>query len=109
MREILKKLFPFLLMLIMTPFYIFFDKLLLVDVFGCGCVPSAQTNLLNINFNANDLRLVAYSIMTILIVFLGINISRSFKQKWVRVAYCIAIFVVNSAIAVYVNKVFMWA
>ena len=40
---------PYILVLIMTPFYGILDRLVFVEVFGCGCVPGAQENMLHIN------------------------------------------------------------
>ena len=39
----------------------------LVEIFGCGCVPSTQANMLNIPFNANDLRMTVFSLLTIVL------------------------------------------
>ena len=47
MKTKITKAMPFVIMLIITPFYNILDKILLVDIFGCGCVPIAQTNMLN--------------------------------------------------------------
>lgn len=50
---------PYLLMIFITPIYNILDQKIFVDIFGCGCVPYTQTNMFNIDFNANDLRVVA--------------------------------------------------
>lgn len=59
------KLLPFLIMPLITPVYNILDSLLFVDIFGCGCVPSAQENMLGIGFNANDLRWSTYALLTV--------------------------------------------
>lgn len=47
---------PYLLMIFITPIYNILDQTIFVEIFGCGCVPTAKTNIFNIDFNANDLR-----------------------------------------------------
>lgn len=47
-----------IIMSIFIPIYIVLDNLILIDIFGCGCVPSTQTNMLNIPFNANIPRIL---------------------------------------------------
>ena len=56
---------PFIVMPIFILPYQILDSLLLVDIFGCGCVPSVQTNMLNIPYNANDLRLTVFAALTV--------------------------------------------
>ena len=48
MKKLLPRLLPFLIMPVLIPIYWILDKLILVDVFGCGCVPSVQENMLEI-------------------------------------------------------------
>ena len=52
MKKKLIPALPFLTMPVLIPFYWLLDKLILVDVFGCGCVPSVQENMLGIPFNS---------------------------------------------------------
>lgn len=108
MKKVIVRSLPYLIMLVVTPFYNILDSLFLVDVFGCGCVPSAQSNMFNIDFNANDLRQTVYSVITILMVVLGIRISRNFENKILRVVYCSGVFVVNAVLAVQICRMFMW-
>ena len=89
--------------------YQILDKLILVDIFGCGCVPGAQTNMLNIAFNANDLRRVVFLALTILMFVWSVRISKDFKVKVAKILYCFAVLVVNTALALWVVKTFMWA
>lgn len=65
MKKKLVAAVPFITIPILIPIYCIFDSLILADIFGCGCVPSTQTNMLNIPFNANDLRLTVFSVLTI--------------------------------------------
>ena len=64
MRKRLAVVLPIIIMPIFIPVYIILDNFILVYIFGCGCVPSTQTNMLNIPFNANDLRVTVFSILT---------------------------------------------
>ena len=91
------------------PFYLVLDNLILVNVFGCGCVPSVQTNMLNIPFNANDLRLTVFTILTIGLSGWGIGISKRFDKKIIRFLYCAAVLMVNGILTMWVVKTFMWA
>ena len=99
---------PFLIMLLITPFYNILDKLLLVEVFGCGCVPIAQTNMLNIPFNANHLRRTVYLLLTIGMFIWSILLARQFRGKSAKVIYCGAVLVWNLFLTGWIAKTFMW-
>lgn len=106
-----RKLFlylPFFELLVITPLYIFLDMSIFVKVFGCGCVPSTQTNMLKIGFNANDLRITVYTIITISIVIYGIKQSIKIKNRYFKYLYIISIIIFNILIAYSINKTFMW-
>lgn len=109
MKKKIKAVIPFITMPIMIPIYCFLDSLVLVDIFGCGCVPSTQTNMLNIPFNANDLRLTVFSVLTIGMTILGIAISKSFQRKSTKALYRIAVVLLNVILTMWVVKAFMWA
>ena len=100
---------PFVAMPIFIPIYSILDSLVFVDIFGCGCVPSTQTNMLNIPFNANDLRLLVFWGLTIGLSVWSIVIARTFKRKVAKIAYCIAAILLNSILAMWVVETFMWA
>jgi hypothetical protein len=67
MKKKIIALLPFAIMPIFIPIYMVLDNLILVEIFGCGCVPSTQANMLNIPFNANDLRMTVFSLLTIVL------------------------------------------
>jgi len=100
---------PFVVMPIFIPIYSILDSLIFVDIFGCGCVPSTQTNMLNIPFNANDLRLLVFWVLTIGLSVWSIVIARTFKRKVAKIAYCIAAILLNVTLTMWVVKTFMWA
>lgn len=100
---------PFVAMPIFIPIYSILDSLIFVDIFGCGCVPSTQTNMFNIPFNANDLRLLVFWVLTIGLSVWSIVIARTFKRKVAKIAYCIAAILLNSILAMWVVETFMWA
>lgn len=100
---------PFLIMLLITPFYNILDKLLLVEVFGCGCVPIAQTNMLNIPFNANNLRRTVYLLLTIGMFVWSILRAWHFQRNGAKVIYCGAVLVWNLFLTGWIVKAFMWA
>ena len=109
MKKKIKAVIPFITMPIMIPIYCFLDSLVLVEIFGCGCVPSTQTNMLNIPFNANDLRLTVFSVLTIGMTILGVAISKSFQRKSTKALYMIAVVLLNVILTMWVVKAFMWA
>ena len=107
----IRKLFvlvPYLVMPLITPVYNILDRKIFVEIFGCGCVPIAQTNMLNISYNANDLRMAVYSVLAILMTALGALISKCFKKNSDRTVYCISIFVTNVMMMIYIYKKYMW-
>ena len=71
---------PYLLMLFFTPIYNILDQKIFVEIFGCGCVPSAQTNMFNIDFNANDLRLIVYNIFAFAFTVFGLFLSKKIEN-----------------------------
>ena len=109
MKKKIVAILPFIIMPIFIPIYIILDNLILVDIFGCGCVPSAQTNMLNIPYNANDLRLTVFSILTIGLSVWSFIISKTFIRKITKLLYCFAVILLNVMLALWVIKTFMWA
>ena len=104
----IKILAPFLIMPVFIPLYMMLDSLILVEIFGCGCVPDTQTNLLNVPFNANDLRLLVFAALTVGVTAWSIRISGSFS-KGGRLLYCAAVFVMNLVLTLWIVKTCMWA
>lgn len=100
---------PFVAMPIFIPVYSILDILIFVDIFGCGCVLSTQTNMLNIPFNANDLRLLVFWVLTIGLSVWSIVIARTIKRKIAKIEYCIATILLNAILAMWVVETFMWA
>lgn len=109
MKKKIVAILPFLIMPIFIPIYRILDSLILVDVFGCGCVPTAQTNMLNIPFNANDLRLAVFVVLTISLSVWSIFISKKYNKKITKFLYCGAVIILNVVLTLWVAKTFMWA
>ena len=109
MKRKLVAILPFVILPICIPLYCFFDNILFVEIFGCGCVPSAQTNMLNIPFNANDLRQTVFSILTIGLSVWSIIIAKRFSKKYLKVLYTLAVVFLNVVLSLWVIKAFMWA
>ena len=109
MKKKIIAVLPFITMPILIPIYYILDSLILVDIFGCGCVPSTQTNMFNIPFNANDLRLVVFSSLTIGLSVWSIVIARNFKRITTKLSYCIAVILLNVTLTMWGVKTFMWA
>ncbi|MCI9247423.1 MAG: hypothetical protein HFJ30_10085 [Clostridia bacterium] len=100
---------PYLLMFFITPIYSILDQNIFVKVFGCGCVPSAQTNMLNIAFNANDLRVVVYTVITMAMVIVGTILAKKWENKKEKMTYIITILLFNSLLTFEICKIAMWA
>lgn len=109
MKKKIVAVVPFIIIPIFIPIYCMLDSHIFVDIFGCGCVPSTQTNMLNIPFNANDLRLTVFSVLTIGMTILSIVIARSFNRKMTKLLYCGITFLLNVVLTMWVVKAFMWA
>lgn len=108
MNQILKLLLTFVFIPVITPIYNILDRLIFVKVFGCGCVPSVQSNMFNIAFNANDLRLLVYIILTISMVVLATIVSKAFTKKSFRILYIITVFGLNTYISIVTYRGMMW-
>ena len=109
MKTKIMNMLPFLVLPLITPFYSILDNVLLVDVFGCGCVPTAQSNMLNIPYNANDLRLTVYLALTVGVSVWSILRARYFRGIPGKVIYCGAVILWNLFLTFWVVKAFMWA
>ena len=109
MKNKITTVLPFVIMPILIPIYCFLDSLIFVDIFGCGCVPSTQTNMFNIPFNANDLRLIVFSLLSIGLSAWSIVIARNFKRITTKLSYCIAVILLNVTLTMWGVKTFMWA
>ena len=100
---------PFVIIPLVIPVYTLLDKTIFVDVFGCGCVPMTQTNMFNTPFNANDLRLTVFAILTVLMGIFGFLIMRGVQRNVWKVLYCAAVLLYNGALTIWFVKAFMWA
>ena len=109
MKKKILAVVPFITVPILIPIYCFLDSFIFIDIFGCGCVPSTQTNMLNIPFNSNDLRLIVFSVLTVGMAVLGVILSRAFHKKIKKILYCFAAILLNVALTMWVVKAFMWA
>lgn len=109
MKKKILAIVPFITMPVLVPIYNILDSLILADVFGCGCVPSTQTNLFNIPFNANDLRLTVFSVLTIGMAVLSAIISGAFPKRITKILYFSAAVLLNAALTMWVVKTFLWA
>ena len=99
---------PYLLMIFITPIYNILDQKMFVDIFGCGCVPYTQTNMLNIDFNANNLRIVVYSIVAILISILGVVLSKKIDNRKNKIVYVGAVIIFNFLLALQICRLYTW-
>lgn len=100
---------PYLLMIFITPFYNILDREFFIEIFGCGCVPSTQTNMFNIDFNANDLRLLVYTIITIIATIISIHLSKKLKSKKSKIIYILTIIILNILLGLKICQLYMWA
>ena len=96
-------------MIFITPIYNILDQKFFVEIFGCGCVPYTQTNMFNIDFNANDLRQLVYNILAIVITILGIFLLKKIESKKTKVIYITTVFIFNFLLAYKICQLYMWA
>ena len=96
---------PFIIVPTFLPIYMALDGSIFVEVFGCGCVPSIETNMLGIPFNANDLRSVVFTVLTIGLSVWSIFIS---KKYHIKQSYCFAVFLLNVILTLWVVNTFTW-
>ena len=108
MKKKISAALPFLIMPIFIPVYRILDSLILVNIFGCGCVPSTQTNTLNIPFNANDLRMAVFLVMTIGLFIWSLAASKAFQKKAAKLLYGFSVLLWNVTLTVWAVKTFMW-
>lgn len=108
MKKKLLLILPFVAEPVLIPIYSILDRLIFVEVFGCGCVPSVQTNMLHIPFNANDLRLTVFSLLTIVLFALSFFLSKAYKSRVGRILYCTAVLLYNVIWTMWVVRAFMW-
>ena len=99
---------PYLYLLFITPLYNVLDRYIFVEVFGCGCVPSTQTNMLNISFNANDLRTLVYFLSAVLMAIMGALNSKNFKNGNLRILYIFTIIICNLTVAYTIIENYKW-
>ncbi len=103
-----KYILPYLILIFITPFYELLDKLLFLKVFGCGCVPETNKNMLGIGFNANDLRITCYFLLSIFIFWYSFKLSKDFKRKDEEIVYGVSTLIINLFVIYFINKIFMW-
>ena len=108
MKKKISAALPFLIIPILIPVYRILDSLILVNIFGCGCVPSTQTNTLNIPFNANDLRMAVFLVMTIGLFIWSFAASKAFQKKAAKLLYGFSVLLWNVTVTVWAVKTFMW-
>ncbi len=99
---------PYLILLFITPIYEILNQYIFLKILGCGCVPLTQKNILNIPFNANDLRLVIFSIFLIIDCIYSKKLMKQIKKEN-RLIYIISIIIVNIILIFLINKIFMWS
>ena len=109
MKKKLIPALPFIIIPGLIPIYWILDKLFLMDIFGCGCVPSVQENMLGISFNSNDLRMTVFAALAIGLSIWSIVIAKTFTRRIIKILYCLAVIVMNALLALWVVKTFMWA
>ena len=108
MKRKLTLLLPFAAMPLFLLPYSLLDRAVFVKVFGCGCVPATQSNMLNIAFNANDLRCTVFLALAAVLVWLSVRIAKQFERKKAKALYCAAALGWNLLFALWVCNTFMW-
>ena len=65
--------------------------------------------MLNIAFNANDLRVVVYTVITMAMVIVGTILAKKWENKKEKMTYIITILLFNSLLTFEICKIAMWA
>lgn len=102
---------PLTLFLIFLLPYSWINNRFLVDWFGCGCpVLDEAGNMVENNFNANDVTRLFWLFITICVTILSINLSKRIpKDKtWLRILYVIAVLLLSLMIASQFIQIMMW-
>ena len=103
-----KHILAYILQLIITPIYNIIDSEIILYYFGCGCVPSAQSNYFNIDFNANDMRLLFYTVLTVVTIIMGLIFSKDIEGKFKRVEYITSMIITNIVLGFLLAHSRMW-
>lgn len=65
--------------------------------------------MFNIDFNANDLRRLVYSLIAIAVFVLGLFLSKKIESKKKKTIYIITILIFNILLALKICQMYMWA
>jgi len=65
--------------------------------------------MFNIDFNANDLRLIVYNLLAVSITILGLFLSKKIESKKLKIIYVLTILVLNILLAYKICQLYMWA
>lgn len=90
---------PYITMFLVIPLYNQLDQHYLVEKFGCGCQPSP---------NANDIRAMVSSVLTILLIGFSLYIAKVFKGWYARILYCLGGAFINITLATWVIEYMVW-
>ena len=108
MKKSIPVVWTYVTVLLFIPIYHVLDAKLLVDIFGCGCVPLVHANKLNIAFNANDLKAVVFALFTVGMTVWSIFLSKRFQPKNRRILYCVSVFLCNAVLGGFYAIAFRW-
>ena len=108
MKNRIVLILPFIIIPVFIPIYAILDNLFLVDIFGCGCVPSVQTNMFHIPYNANDLRSTVFYMLTVILCIYGFRLAKYLKNKIIKVIYRAAVIIFNFLLSTWFVNAFMW-
>ena len=71
-------------------------------------MPETKKNMLGIGFNANDLRITCYFLLSIFIFWYSFKLSKGFKRKDEKIVYGVSTLIINLFVIYFINKIFMW-
>lgn len=71
-------------------------------------MPETKKNMLGIGFNANDLRITCYFLLSIFIFWYSFKLSKDFKRKYAKIVYGVSTLIINLFVIYFINKIFMW-
>ncbi len=103
----IRKTFFYLYHLVTFYIFLFLNQHVLLPIFGCGCVPSVQENILHIPINTNQITSFYYFSTFFLLLFFAYRFSKSMSKKE-RELFLISLILWNALISFYFLQILMW-
>ena len=109
LKSIILLILPLLLFAILVVPYSWVNSEYLVDIFGCGCPQIDEYgNMVENNFNANDVTAIFWFCVTIVVTVISGFLSARLPKLCTRIVYTAAMFGISLAITYSLIQSMMW-